>query len=217
MARRVRQHVNPLGLRFAEPRARRVRPPAHLGPGCTTEVELGCADAKFSFELARAHPERFVVGLDIREKVLEDNRRHAQEEGLPNLVFAYVNLGVDLDRVFGPREVDRFHLLFPDPWFKARHRKRRVIGAKLCAVMQHQLRPGGELHIASDVFEVALEAMAELEQPEVARLGFRNVLGPWSFWRGNPFGASSRREDTTLARRQRVWRLRYLLGGGNGG
>jgi tRNA (guanine-N7-)-methyltransferase len=192
-----------------------VRPPAHLGPGCHTEVELGCADAKFSFDTARAHPQWFVVGLDIREKVLEDNRTRAGAEGLRNLTFAYVNLGVDLDRVFGSGEVDRFHLLFPDPWFKSRHRKRRVIGPRLLAVLRSQLRPGGELHIASDVFEIALEAMAELEQPEVARLGFRNVIGPWSFWRGDPFAASSRREDTTLARGQRVWRLRYLLGGGD--
>lgn len=209
--RRIRQHVNPLGLRFVEPRARRVQPPAHLGPGCLTEVELGCADAKFTFSLARAHPDRFYVGLDIREKVIAECSARAQEEGLRNVTFAYCNLGVDLDRVFGPREVDRFHLLFPDPWFKSRHRKRRVIGARMLAVLRSQLRPGGELHVASDVFDIALEAMAELEQPEAARLGFRNLLGPWSFWRGNPFEASSRREDTTLARGQRVWRLRYAV------
>jgi tRNA (guanine-N7-)-methyltransferase len=188
-----------------------VRSPAQLGPGCPTEVELGCADAKFSFELARAHPERFYVGLDIREKVIEDNREIARAEGLRNLAFAYVNLGVDLDRVFGIAEVDRFHVLFPDPWFKSRHHKRRVIDARLCEVMRAQLRPGGELHVATDVFEIALEAMAELEHPDVAQLGFRNALEPWSFWRGNPFDASSRREDTTLARGQRVWRMRYLL------
>ena len=205
--------MNPLGLRFAEPRAERVRPPAHLGPGCRTEVELGCADAKFTFELARAHPDRFYVGLDIREKVIEDNREIAREEGLRNVAFAYVNLGVDLDRVFGAGEVDRFHVLFPDPWFKSRHHKRRVIDAKLCAVMRTQLRAGGELHVATDVWEIAIEALAELEDPAVAELGFRNALGPWSFWRGNPFAASSRREDTTLARGQRVWRMRFLFDG----
>lgn len=209
--RRVRQHVNPLGLRFLEPRALRLRPPAHLGPGCPTEVELGCADAKFSFDLARSHPDRFYVGLDIREKVIEDNHDLAASLRLSNLAFGYVNLGVDLDRVFGPAEVDRFHLLFPDPWFKQRHRKRRVIGPRLLADIRMQLRPHGELHVASDVYDIALEAMAELESPEAAELGFRNALAPWSFWRGNPFEASSRREDTTLQRGQRVWRVRYVI------
>ena len=74
-----------------------------------------------------------------------------------------------------------------------------------------RLRSGGELHVATDVFEVAMAAMAEIEDPAVEHLGLRNLAGPWRFWRGNPFPAQSRREDTTLARGQRVWRMRYLL------
>jgi tRNA (guanine-N7-)-methyltransferase len=207
--RRVRQHVNPLSLRYVRPRAERIHVPSHLGLACEVDVELGCADAKFSFDLARRHPERFVVGLDIREKMLALNRRRAASVGLRNLVFGYVNLSVDADRVFAPQSVDRFHLLFPDPWFKARHHKRRVIEESLWATLRRQLRDGGELHIATDVFEIALEAMFELEHPEARALGYVNLAGAWSFWRGNPFHASSRREDTTHRRQQRVWRIRY--------
>lgn len=209
--RRVRQHVNPLGLKYVEPRAERIRIPAHLGTHPPVDVELGCADAQFSFQLAAAHPERCVVGLDIREKVIELNRRRAAEAGLSNLLFGYVNLNVDLHRVFDEGQVQRFHLLFPDPWFKAKHHKRRVIDRGLCEVLRRQLVAGGELHVASDVYEIALEAMAELESPGMQRLGFRNLAGPWTFWRGNPYGATSRREDTTLRRGQRVWRLRYRV------
>jgi tRNA (guanine-N7-)-methyltransferase len=209
--RRVRQHVNPLGRRYVEPRARPLDELEVLESSMAVEVELGCADGQFSFELARAHPDRFVVGLDIREKVIDRNRRRAQREGAGNLAFGYVNINVDLDRVFAIGAIDRFHLLFPDPWFKARHHKRRVIDPWALEVMRRQLRPGGELHVATDVFEIALEALAELEDPALAHLGFRNVAGPWSFWRGNPFGAASRREQTTLARGQRVWRMRYEI------
>lgn len=212
MGRRVRQHVNPLGRGYIEPRALPVAWPAHLPADAPLEVELGCAEAQFCFQLARACPERCIVGLDIREKLIVRNERRAREAGLHNLVFGYVNLSVDLDRVFGSGRVDRFHVLFPDPWFKARHHKRRVIAEPTLRVMRTQLRTGGELHFASDVYEVALEAMAELEDPAAADLGLRNLGGPWSFWRGNPFLAQSRREDTTLARGQRVWRMRYEAG-----
>lgn len=208
-SRRVRQHVNPLGLRFLEPRARKIDVPSQIRTGAVVEVELGCADAKFSFDLARLHPERFVVGLEIREKLVAANAHQAAEEELNNLAFGYVNVNVDLDRVFAPESVDRFHVLFPDPWFKHRHHKRRVIEPGLCEVIAVQLRPGGELHFASDVFDIAIEAMAELEGPVGAALGFRNLAGPWTFWRGNPFGVASRREETTLRRGQRVWRMRY--------
>ena len=182
----------------------------HLGAHPRVEVELGCADCQFSFQLARAHPETMVVGLEIREKLVSANAARAHADGLANLAFAYVNLNVDLDRVLPPRSVDVFHLLFPDPWFKAKHRKRRVVDPWMLEVVCELLRPGGELHFASDVFELALDAMAEIED-QGPSLGLHNQLGPWRFWRGNPFVAQSRREDTTLARGQRVWRMRYSL------
>lgn len=209
MGRRVRQHVNPLAIKYSSPRAVAVSQPSHLGPACAVDVELGCADGQFSFQLAESDPSRFVVGLEIRDKVVDINRRKVKAAGLTNLAFSYVNMNVDLDRVFTSRSVDRFHILFPDPWFKARHHKRRVVELGLCETMAKQLRVGGELHFASDVYEVALEALSELEAPDVAALGFRNLAGPWSFWRGNPYPAASKREDTTLSRGQRVWRIRY--------
>lgn len=206
---RVRQHVNPLALKYSERRAEPVPRPSRLGPEAPVDVELGCADAAFSFELARKNPDHFVVGLDIRQKIIDRNRLKAEAKELENLAFGYVNLNVDLDRVFAPRSVDRFHLLFPDPWFKARHHKRRVISEVLIEAMASRLKPGGELHFASDVYDVALDALGELESAETVARGFTNLGGPWSFWRDNPFGAQSRREITTLRRGQRVWRMRY--------
>ena len=208
--RKIRQHVNPLSGHFLATRARPVERPQGLAPGAPVEVELGCADAEFSFALAAARPDTLVVGLDIREPCLARNRVRAVEAGLANVAFGYVNLNVDIDRVFAPASVDRFHLLFPDPWVKERHHKRRVIEPALVATLASQLRPGGELHVASDVFEVALEIMATVEDPTRAGHGLHNLRGPWSFWRGNPFEVASRREHITLRRQQRVWRMRYV-------
>lgn len=206
--RNARQHVNPLGAQYLAARAEHVEIPAAAE---RVEVELGCADADFSFELAERHPSWFVVGLEIREVLVERNRDRARRAARQNLAFGYVNINVDLERVFAPGSVDRFHVLFPDPWFKPRHRKRRVVDPGMLEVVARLLRPGGELHFASDVFELALAAMVELEDVEAAALGFRNLAGEWSFTRENPCDASSRREDTTLARGQRVWRMRYSI------
>lgn len=205
--RRIRHHVNPLSEPYAHVRAHALVHPAHLGPAAPCDVELGCADAQFSFELARARPERLVVALDIRERITAWGRQQAEAEGLANLRIAYCNINVDLDRVLGPASVDRFHLLFPDPWFKAKHHKRRVIEASLLRVLHSRLRPRGELHFASDVFEIALGAMSEVDGDPAS--GFANLVGPWRFCRDNPYGARSRREATTLARGLRVWRIRW--------
>lgn len=209
--RGVRQHVNPLALHYQCERAEPLTRPDRLPSQARVEVELGCADAQFAFALARAHPDRFVVGLDIREALVRRNRERAAREGLDNLAFGYVNLNVDLGRVFARASVDRFHLLFPDPWFKRRHVKRRVLDLDLCRTLRAQLRSRGELHLATDVFDVALDAMATLESEAALALGFVNVRGAWTF-DPDPPPITSRRDDTTRARAERVWRLRYGVG-----
>ena len=65
--RKIRQHVNPLGEHFMRVRARPALRPAGLDPACRVEVELGCADAEFSFQLAANHPDWMVVGVEIRD------------------------------------------------------------------------------------------------------------------------------------------------------
>lgn len=202
-SRRVRQHVNPLSTRFAEPRAVAVAIPAHLGPDAPVDVELGCADAQFSIALARAHPRRFVLGLEIREAVITKVLRRTA--GLPNLHIAYCNLAVDLDRVLPERSVDRFHLLFPDPWFKPRHAKRRLLDPELVTLLHSRLRDGGELHVATDVYDLALDAMFAVDVAQC----FDNVVGPWRFTRENPYGITSRREDHVTRHGVRVWRMRW--------
>lgn len=203
--RRPRQHVNPLSATYACAQAIPEVVPAHLGPAAPVDVELGCADAQFSFALALAHPDRFVLGLDIRRSIIDRGMTRVGREQVGNLRLAYCNLNVDLDRVLAAIEVDRFHLLFPDPWFKAKHKKRRVVERQLVDIMHSRLRPGGELHIASDIFEIAMEAMAEIDG-DVPHL-FENLNGPWRFCRDNPYGVCSRREEATLGRGQRVWRV----------
>jgi tRNA (guanine-N7-)-methyltransferase len=174
--RNLRQHVNPLGAQYLATRAVRIEAPAAAE---RVEVELGCADAKFSFELAARHPTWFVVGLEIREALVERNREWARRGHHTNLAFGYVNLNVDLDRVFAPGSVDRFHLLFPDPWFKTRHRKRRVVDPGMLAVVAAQLRPGGELEREFGVraAELDLDALGRRGGVDSHRAG-RQILGP---------------------------------------
>jgi tRNA (guanine-N7-)-methyltransferase len=206
--RGIRQHVNPLGAAYLEARAEAIAIPTRYADA-PIDVELGCAEAQFSFALARAEPERFVVGLEIREPMVALNQSRVREQGLTNLAFGYVNMNVDLELVFPDARVDRFFLLFPDPWFKPRHRKRRVVESQLLASMARLLVDGGEVHFASDVFELALDAMFEFESQEAARHGFEPIGEAWSFLRENPLGVCSRRERTTISRGQRVWRFAY--------
>jgi tRNA (guanine-N7-)-methyltransferase len=72
--------------------------------------------------------------------------------------------GLQLFREFLPENsLAAVHVYFPDPWWKARHRKRRVMQMELVRACEKCLGPGGKLHFWTDVqeyFETALEMMA---------------------------------------------------------
>jgi len=205
VSRRVRHHVNPFKLEHQRAGVGRVLLPSDPKP---LEVEIGCADAEFLFQRAVTVPNGHYVGVEIREEWVDKVNARARSEGVENLAAVYANAGLDLEALFAPSSVDRFHLNFPDPWFKRRQRKRRLVTPELAAALARALRPGGELFFQSDVWDLALDAMGVLE--EEPRL--TNREGAWSFARANPFGAVSRRERVTLAKGEPVWRMRYLRG-----
>ncbi len=200
---RIRQHVNPLRAEYQKVRATAVA----LPPGRPLEVELGCADARFTLERASAEPERTFVGLEIREEMVHFVNRKARAAGLANALLVFANMNFDLPALFGQHPVARYHLLFPDPWFKKRHHKRRVVNPELMADLHSTLEPGGEVSFASDVWDVALDAMAVFEERDDL---FTNMRGPWSFWPGSPFAARSRRDLACQRKGWPVWRMRYL-------
>jgi tRNA (guanine-N7-)-methyltransferase len=203
MSRRLRHHVNPLNLSYLATG----RPLPELARAGTMEVELGCADARFLFDLARRDPETHYVGVEIREPLVKWVNRTAHAEGLANLQAVFANINVDLDALVSDERLRRVYVNFPDPWFKRRHQKRRVMNVDLVEVLQRKLEPGGELFFQSDIFDLALDAMAALEA-EPRR--FDNLAGPWTFVRENPFPAKSLREVRCEEREKRIWRMRYV-------
>ena len=114
-------------------------------------------------------------------------------------------MSVDMQRLFAPASVRRFFLNFPDPWFKSRQHKRRVIGPRLVDEIGRALEPRGELYVMTDIFALALDAMAALEASAL----FESARGPWTFTQDNLYGAKSRRERQCEDEGTRVWRLLY--------
>jgi tRNA (guanine-N7-)-methyltransferase len=202
---RFRQHVNPLKASFFERAAVTLALPA----GREVEVELGCADAQFLFQRAERHPDRAYVGLEIREDLAAEVNARARRLGAPvEVVFCHANL--DYAQLFAAGSVARVFVNFPDPWFKRRHKKRRVVDAPLARAIAASLAPSGELFFQSDVWDLALDALGVLE----AEPGLENQAGPWSFWKaGNPYGVRSRREAGCEEEGAAIWRMLYRRAG----
>src|SRR4051812_46900722 len=157
---RIRQHVNPNQIHFAEFRGER---PAL--DGRAVELEIGCADAQFLFERAALDPSRLYVGLEIREDLVKLVNRRARTLAAPvHAVFCQAQL--HLTEIFPPGIVERVYVNFPDPWFKRRHHGRRMVDETLAAGIATVTRSGAEVFIQSDVWEIALDAMATFERDD---------------------------------------------------
>jgi tRNA (guanine-N7-)-methyltransferase len=199
---RVRQHVNPLKsdlLEIADV------PRVTVVPGQPLEVELGAAEAHFLLDRGAAEPDTLFVGIEIRRELVEATNADCARRGIRNVRLIFANMSVDLPRLFQPGGVRRFFLNFPDPWFKSRQHKRRVINPGLVAELARALQPGGELWVMTDIFELALDAMAALETSPL----YESAAGAWTFARANPYGAKSRRERQCEQEGAPIWRLLY--------
>jgi len=198
---RVRNHVNPLGAGFADFRGERPR----LAADRPVELEIGCADAQFLFERAARDPGRYYLGLEIREELVDAVNREARARRVP-LQAIFCNANRHLGELFDPDSVDRAYVNFPDPWFKRRHEKRRMVTPELAREIAELVRPGGEVFMQTDVWEVALDGLAAFDETD----GLVNAAGSGSFWkRGNPYGARSWREQHCEEHGLPIWRTLY--------
>ena len=200
---RIRQHVNPLKSNFFQIA---VEPP-DVPAGVPLEVELGSAEAHFLMARAEEDADRFYVGVEIRRDLVKLANATCERQGLAQVRSVFANISVDLPRLFPSGRVSRFFLNFPDPWWKARQHKRRVMSPELVAELFGLLAEGGEIYLATDVFDIALDSMAALEY-DVSRR-FVNLREAWTFLRESPFAARSRRERQCEVAGIHIWRLGY--------
>jgi tRNA (guanine-N7-)-methyltransferase len=198
---RIRQHVNPNDLFFETFRGELPR----LDPARELEIEIGCAEAQFLFERAAHDPARQYVGLEIREDLVRWVNAKAAQLGAPVCsVFCHAQLHTK--RIFPRGAASRVYVNFPDPWFKRRHHERRMVDGVLADQISYVLRAGGELFVQTDVWDIAIDAMAAFDGSE----HFHNAAGEWTFWRdGNPYGVRSWREQNAEETGLPIWRIYY--------
>ena len=201
---RIRQHVNPLKsdlLDIADV------PRVDAGPGRALEVELGSAEAHFLIDRARAdRDDRVRRRRDPARAGRGDQRRCAPRRASPTCAACSPTCRSTCGRLFADGSVRRFFLNFPDPWFKSRQHKRRVIGPGLMAEIARALAPGGELFVQTDIFALALDAMAALEAGAGVRQRRRRVDVRA---RATPTARSRAASASARPTASHIWRLLY--------
>ena len=122
-------------------------------------LEVGMGKGRFLMDMARLHPDRNFVGIEMYDSVLlrAVQKREQLEEDLPNLYFIRMDAR-NLPDVFEKGEVDKIYLNFSDPWPKERHAKRRLTSRQFLE------RYEGTVEFKTDnrpLFEFSLEEVKE--------------------------------------------------------
>ena len=177
---------------------------AILGEGAARlELEIGSGHGGFALAFAARHPERALVAIEQRRAFASALAGRAARRGLANLVVVNGDARLLCPRLFRPGSLAAVHVHFPDPWWKRKHHRRRLVDDGMSALLFRLLEPGGVLDFRTDVERYALEARERLEP-----MGFLNAAGPGRFAERDPDEIPSTREKRYLASGQPVWRLR---------
>ncbi len=125
-----------------------------FGRSAPVEIEVGSGKGLFLVAAAAAKPEVNFLGIELAKKYAEHAAARVLRRGQGGNVRV---VSGDALRVFRellpPSSLDAVHVYFPDPWWKARHKKRRVMNEAFARDIERTLKPGGTLHFWSDVEE----------------------------------------------------------------
>ena len=171
--------------------------------GRALELEIGSGHGGYALAFAPRHPERVLVAVEQRRKFAADLAEKARRRSLANLVVLNGDARILAPRLFPEGALAAVHVHFPDPWWKRRHVRRRLVDDGMSTLVLRLLRPGGLLDFRTDVERYAREAVVRLEDA-----GFENAEGSGRFAEREEGEIPSTREKRYLASGQPVWRLR---------
>lgn len=166
-------------------------------------LEIGSGKGGFALAYAAQYPACDFVAMEWREKFANWTRAIGAKRGLANLLVLHADARLEVPRLFAEATLDVIHLQFPDPWWKRRHQKRRVIEESFTLLLLSRLKPGGLLDVRTDVQHRGEDMRARLE---VA--GFVNEAGLGCFSDRPEGELPSTREKRYLAAAEPVYRLR---------
>jgi tRNA (guanine-N7-)-methyltransferase len=146
---------------------------AILGFERPMHVEIGSGRGHFALDYAAREPVN-LVAIEQRRSDCDTIRERRAKRGIRNLEVIQGDAVMLLPRYFRPESVAGFHVHCPDPWWKNRHHRRRLIADDFVLLLWKLLVPGGELDLRTDVPAYAKVMVETCEDI----LGFENVHGP---------------------------------------
>ena len=150
----MRQHVNPLSSNFNQ--IERIPSLSNMfsNSKLNLHLDIGSAAGEFLFDLALFNTSWNYLGIEIREKLVKNAKLKVLQREIKNLYFIFGNANNILNDdqcKFIIKNLKSISFNFPDPWFKKRHYKRRVIQPEFINMLSNSLQKGTLIFIKTDV------------------------------------------------------------------
>ena len=176
-----------------------------FGRAAPRTIEIGFGNGDNLLRLAAAHPERDFLGIEVHRSGVGRVLLGLAAGGLRNVRLVCHDAVEVLERQVPPGSVEEILILFPDPWPKKRHHKRRLLQPPFAALAASRLAPGGVLRLATDWQPYALQILETLS----AMPQLRNLASDGGF-----VPRPAEREPTRFERRgerlgHEVWDLAF--------
>ncbi len=133
-----------------------------FGAARPVEIEVGCGKGSFLVAYARAHPELSVLGIENQPRWVRWIEGRLARNVVPNARVLCADAALIVGRFVPDASVRAYHVYFPDPWWKRKHHKRRLVQASFASELHRTLEPGGILHLATDVRDRFATMLEEL-------------------------------------------------------
>lgn len=207
MARiKVRQHVNPLSIIYQQP----LTPPdwaeVYANLSAPIHLDIGSAWGRFLLQLSQHDRSWNYLGIEIREALVTHANQKRDELGAENLHYVFGNINTSLATLLASLpegKLQRVSIQYPDPCFKTKHAKRRVVQPELVNDLARYLPLGAEVFLQSDLEWVAREMCDRFSE----NAAFDRTQADWI--EPNPLGIPTEREAFTLKKGLPVYRAIY--------
>jgi tRNA (guanine-N7-)-methyltransferase len=114
------------------------------------EIEIGCGKGRFLIRSAMVRPDTDFLGIERAGRFFRVALDRANRRRLPNVKLVRADALFLFHQALPPGCARAVHVLFPDPWPKKRHHKRRLFGPRFLEGAGRVLLPGGVLNVATD-------------------------------------------------------------------
>lgn len=196
MAKRVRNHVNPLSI---------IKEITFEGFGNPKPifVDVGAFKGEFMAELADKFPDHNFICFEIRTPIANQLRK--KFEGRENFRVFDGDAGHNFKNILQPclnegAKIEQIFVNFPDPWFKDRHKKRRFITTEFCNGLADWLPQKTEIVFQTDQQFLFNETLEYLEETPYSNI---------EYYEGSIHGIPTDWEQAKLDAGDKIWRMKF--------